>query len=470
MAGPNFQMVPMRLPVLFVGSLLALGIDRGAATPVPRVPFADGAVTGMVFDSLSLRPLARAMVQLVSRDDPSRFSRGVYTDSAGFFAILEVPAGNYRIGFQHPMLDSLSLEPVVREIVVGNTTTSGVRLATPSWATIRTAICGSRSGPGAVVLGTVRDPRTGAPVRDVSVQAEWTEFSVTRQGFARRVPHKSTTTGESGGYAFCGVPSPGLLAIVANRGADSTDQLEVRLPADELVRRDLFLRSSAAREGARSIVTGVVLTEEGGRPIPNAEVRIGDAPEQRVRTNAKGEFSIASAPMGTRMLQARAMGFVPNRVAVDVVPELGPLMLHLSTFKTFLDTVRVTGRRLNDSNMKGFEQRRLTGAGRYITAADIERRNPLEVTDMLKRVPGVMVDRGPTGTNIMVRGMFSGYCSPTIYVNGMTFWDMQAEELETFARPDEIAGIEIYNEVTVPPQFSRGMAGSRCGAILIWTK
>ena len=45
--------------------------------------------------------------------------------------------------------------------------------------------------------------------------------------------------------------------------------------------------------------------------------------------------------------------------------------------------------------------------------------------------------------------------------------EASSDEINSWANPDQIAGIEVYTR-GVPPQFERAMGG--CGSIVIWTK
>src|SRR5207237_5782187 len=76
------------------------------------------AVRGVVRDSIAGTPLAGAVVQLVAADNPARFGLTTISDSLGRFTLNDVPHGRYTIGFFHPMLDSLGIEPPLRELYV----------------------------------------------------------------------------------------------------------------------------------------------------------------------------------------------------------------------------------------------------------------------------------------------------------------------------------------------------------------
>src|SRR5690349_7243393 len=103
------------IPLYFLPALLPP--PSAAQTPSTH-PASAGAVSGVVRDSISREPLAGAVVQLVSADGVAREGKTVMSDSAGRFTIADVAEGRYALGFFHPMLDSLGLEPSLREVSV----------------------------------------------------------------------------------------------------------------------------------------------------------------------------------------------------------------------------------------------------------------------------------------------------------------------------------------------------------------
>lgn len=307
-----------------------------------RVPGA--VVSGIVRDSVSQTTLAGAMVQLVAADSLAREGRTTSTDSLGRYALADVPTGRYMLGFFHPMLDSLGLEPPLREVFVDDGRPVRADLCIPSPARLRAAICTESSTPltGAVVIGVVRDARGRTPMAGALVSGEWLELAFRREGLARRIPRLVVTTGESGRFAICHLPSAGMIALRAIRGGDSTDLIELQVPTHGLLRRDLYLalaRHPAPQDSTRAGVSaaatprelragdvrlsGTVVSADGGRPIAGAQVGIMNG--SRSRTNARGEFTLLDAPAGTRTLEVRALSFYPERRAVDVVEDGPPI-------------------------------------------------------------------------------------------------------------------------------------------------
>ena len=479
--------------------LFAVLASRPATAQVDTASRVSGAtVSGVVRDSIARRPLAGAVVQLVAADNLARFGRVTIADSLGRFTLGDVPEGRYTLGFFHPMLDSLGLEPVLRAVAVDGHQSVAADLGIPSAARLRRAICGrdSTAGSGlrAVVVGVVRDARDGAPAAGASVTGEWLELSFRPDGIVRRVPRLVATTRENGWFALCDVPNAGTMALRASRGRDSTGAIEIQVPAEGFARRELYVGLAPAASSGDSTpptearaasfhplspgdgrLSGSVVAAMGGQPLVGAGVSVAGGPQ--TRANERGDWTLVGVPTGTRMLEVRAIGYYPDRRAVHVVPAAAPVRVALSTFKAVLDTMKVRAYSLRATDIRSFQDRRRSGVGRYLTPQDIARLQPLETSDLFRRLPGVHMganDRALERT-IFVRGNTGDSCPAAIFLNGQHLNGISASDLDDWVHPNEIAGIEIYSGPGAPPEYqalsySTKLEASRCGSILVWTK
>ncbi|MEX0909213.1 MAG: carboxypeptidase-like regulatory domain-containing protein, partial [Gemmatimonadaceae bacterium] len=316
--------MPFRLLILVV----ALAARAGAQTPDTTGRAAGATVSGVVYDSMALRPLAGAAVQLVDAGNPAGGVRTEITDPLGSFAFSGVADGRYLLGFLHPVLDSLGVEPPVREIVVAGRRSVSADVAIPSPQRLLAAICGEQSvrDSGAVIFGVVRDAHSHQPLAGVGVTGAWQEFSMTRGGFSQRVQRVEATTTETGWFSLCDVPRPGTTTVLAGRNADSTALVEIQVAAEAVIRRDLYVGAARTatfadtlRRGDTASVTrrivqsgdgrlsGTVASIATGAPIPGAQVVLTDGPE--ATTNAEGEWTLVDLPLGTRTLEVRALGY-----------------------------------------------------------------------------------------------------------------------------------------------------------------
>lgn len=425
-------------------------------------------VSGTVIDSLSDRGLGGALVQIVA-DSNGAIPRTVIADSAGRYRIEAVNPGRYLVGFLHPLLDSLTLEPIIKRIDVIGDGLLHLDLALPSPQRLRAVFCGPRTtaNAGAAFVGVVRDPRNGQPVAAASVIADWIDIVIDRGGMGHRPSRLSTKTAANGWFALCGVPGPGVITVHAALGTDTTDFVDVAVPPAGFARRD-FSVTSAHAVGR---LTGRVVNDRGS-PINSAIVNVGGG--SRTRSGTDGEWVLENVRLGTRILEVRAIGFFPVRLAVDVVAGGAPVHVAMGTFEAVLDTLRIKASEIRGADEGGFAQRkRSLGMGKFLSEEDIRRRNPTETSDLLKAVSGVSATTG----EIKMRGAFgsafenaSGMCSPAVFLDGHYMSGqipISPTELDSWVRPNQIAGIEIYHDAP-PPQFQVALSG--CGSIVIWTK
>ncbi len=478
-------------------------------------------VSGVVRDSLSGGRLAGAQVQLISADTLTRFGQTVMSDSLGAFTFLDVPTGRFLLGFFHPKLDSLGIDAAPRVVTVTGDRSVRTDLALPSLSGVRALVCGAANAPGTggVLTGVVRDAAKREPIAGVVVRVEWMELSIGKGGVQRHTARHVVITNASGRYTLCDVPNPGTLALIASKGADSTDFVGASVSTDGVLRRELYL--GAARTVARAVsrgdsasrlsagaalnadsvaaplasvhvgdgtLRGQVMSADGTRPLAGVQVGMPNGPQ--TRTNARGEWTLPDAPMGTRTIEMRAVGFYPERQTVDVIDDVPPIVSTLATFKSVLDTMKVSAKFDRYSKLSGFRERSRSGMGTYLTATDVARREPLYTSDLFLRMPGVYLESGtgsdtqstfggggppatsanlmPSDRSLVMRGTFTHRCLPNIYLNDALLPNVTASDIDAFIRPQDILGVEVYTSTAAPAQFQQGLSG--CGSIVFWTK
>ena len=197
-----------------------------------------GTVRGVVFDSLRGAPMQGVRVFL------SGTSFAAVTDVDGAYEIASVPTGEYTVSFISSRLDSLLLDPQVRELMLGSGEVRDAAFAIPSAQTISRRLCGRDLADTLVaVFGIVRDT-SGALAKDIQVQVEWTDVVRAGAGGARK--HTITAearTGADGRYGLCGLPPETALTIAAGRKPGAVVVVKTRLVQHELRRLDLGLRA-----------------------------------------------------------------------------------------------------------------------------------------------------------------------------------------------------------------------------------
>jgi TonB family protein len=220
-------------------------------------------------------------------------------------------------------------------------------------------------------------------------------------------------------------------------------------------------------------VLGVVRSADG-TPLVGAEVVLtprlsapGVTMGRKTITDDSGTFRIPSIPEGAATIAVRRLGFKPATIETPV-PSTVPLAFALEPTAVQLSKVVVQDRRGRyEGPMANFNRRRDLGFGRFITRDDIEKRQALRTTDLLRTLPGVMVSPGRTGiSQIRLR---SNNCPPFIWLDGSPalagYLDVDAFD------PGTLAGIEVYNGVGTVPVELRGPRGEeRCGVIALWSR
>jgi hypothetical protein len=235
-------------------------------------------------------------------------------------------------------------------------------------------------------------------------------------------------------------------------------------------------------------ILGRVLEDKTGRPISSAEVALQDVdgyPLSRVVTDEGGNFEFFVRGASAVKIKAGRMGYkevttpklsFENRRLFHLEVRLDPDAILLAPL-VIVSASEVIQNAIQD----GFQQRLVNGLGHYITRDDVEARNPMLVTDLLRDVPGITLSGGSVGNRPSIRMVRASNrnCATQIWVDGMLInargistngslspMDFRIDDVVT---PASIEGIEVYRGLsTVPPEFLNRDAD--CGVIAIWTK
>ena len=440
-------------------------------------------VAGTVYDSVAATPLSGAEVQFVDSEYRAR-AYAAHTDSLGHFRMTDVRPGAYIVGFFHSALDALGISPPLRVVTVRAGAENVVTLAIPGGGRIMPIVCGVRPSSDSVgaMAGIVSHADTGIPIAGAKVVVTWTEIVIDKRGLVtehRRVPAQ---TAEDGSYRICGLPGADTVIASVESNSAKSGVIEVPIVLGGIVRRDFtlgdsatavsFLADSSVSAEVRSKTTvlrgsarlnGLVRGADG-KLVAGAKILVwGTGLETTSRSD--GTFTLTGLPSGTFSVEARLLGFEPERKAVDLASAV-PAVVDF----TFSDRVRQLSRVVvvgkasrGDRDIDDFVRRSRNGMGHYITAADPLLANAMEVTDALRMTPGVRVaPSGSFGHAILLRGG----CVPAVYVDGTEMVDGYTT-LDDVVPPQDVAGIEVYTGLgEAPPQY----LSNGCGVILVWSK
>lgn len=125
--------------------------------------------------------------------------------------------------------------------------------------------------------------------------------------------------------------------------------------------------------------------------------------------------------------------------------------------------------------MAGFHRRSERGMGRFITRREIERRDPVRLSDLVRLGPGTGTVPHADGSGRrhveISRAAFledTGVCRVRYWIDGVPLHGASRFELDELS-PRDVEGIEIYRGASeIPPRFNR--RGSQCGVIVVWTR
>lgn len=231
-----------------------------------------------------------------------------------------------------------------------------------------------------------------------------------------------------------------------------------------------------AQERTTASVYGHVLEHDRDDPI--AQVRVVLSPGGlEARTAATGRFALERIPSGRYEIRFERVGYL-TRIDSMTVGSGNPvdIIVRLATTPIELEPIEAVARSASLSRAGFYDRRDLGPQGTYFTRADIDRRRPAALTDLVRVAPAtIVIDGGPGRTLLRFSrqvGMgASGLpgCEPAVFLDGMLIQDQSSEpRLTNFNRvpPGAVEAIEVYVGANTPLQYRR----NPCGSVLIWTR
>ena len=226
----------------------------------------------------------------------------------------------------------------------------------------------------------------------------------------------------------------------------------------------LHPQTDNAQQSAAFSLSGLV-HDESNTPISSAELRVARKGEtaRLARSGPDGRFTFSGIQSGDVELSVRRMGYkaVTRNIQVNAASTSSPVDVLLRTVATEVSDVLVEG---EDTKLHEFYERRShNNFGKYFDGAEIMKRDPRLMSEILRTVPGASIGASTRiGNRVLLRG-----CKPTIWVNGMKAFGAEVDEV---ANPTDIAGMEVYlSWAGLPPQF-QDRENPGCGAIILWTR
>jgi hypothetical protein len=215
------------------------------------------------------------------------------------------------------------------------------------------------------------------------------------------------------------------------------------------------------------VITGTVKDEAGARVL-NVEIIVPKTGAS-VHTDSAGKFIIRGLAPGLFDLSVRRLSYTPMTLSLEVTAgDTTDVDVTLTTAAELLPTVQVKGKEEKKRQLDGFEQRRKQALGHFITREQIERRNPLMLSEMVRGVPGAQI----IPTNDAVGRMVLRFsrrinCPPTYFVDGQYLPNYNIDDMS----PRNVEGVELYDGFAgLPQEFAKQMGVQACGVVVIWTR
>ncbi|HWK89319.1 MAG TPA: TonB-dependent receptor [Longimicrobium sp.] len=229
-----------------------------------------------------------------------------------------------------------------------------------------------------------------------------------------------------------------------------------------------------ATPAAAQMLRGRLVEVGTGAPVAAGRVALMQDPRTALLwtvTDQQGRFELRAPAAGEYLVYAARVGFearLEGPVPVGL-SEPTEVEFRLERRSVALDPVSVSAERQNRPLAnRGFYERQRAGFGHFITADEIEVRNPDNVRELLRTVPGVSVDDGASGDDrLRMRGRTSATyaCPVKAYLDGIRVHVTALYGVP----PEHVEAMEVYRGPSeIPAQYAGAEAA--CGVILLWTK
>jgi len=218
-------------------------------------------------------------------------------------------------------------------------------------------------------------------------------------------------------------------------------------------------------------VRGTITTMDGV-PVGGATVRVV-SPRAAIsfvtESDQNGNVVFTKVPEGPGWMHAKRIGFRPDSIPVTISGDQPPLAtLSMTRIAVELSAVRVLGRRDLQGPMGAFFRRQQqNGGGHFFTAAELDRRNAMNMTDVFRNIPGMRIESNGPLNRVRMR---NSRCAPLVWLDGQPLFAGEVD-LDSFD-PRTFEGIEVYSgPASVPVEFQGNQRmSSSCGTIILWSK
>lgn len=223
-----------------------------------------------------------------------------------------------------------------------------------------------------------------------------------------------------------------------------------------------------AAPGPEGRIEGRV-TDAGGSSLADVAVSVVGGARRESVSNSEGRFTLTEIPAGAATVRLMRIGYATRTVRVHVRPD-APVRIDVVLSEEAIElaplTVSVAEPFLE---IQGFYRRAAGRNGRQYSREQLDDLEVVEVSDVVRSVPGVMARHDPQMASRVIatrpRGLRQGgtSCALTVFVDGIRALDPDINQVPS----DWLVGVEIYLGAEAPAEYR--ISGG-CGAVLLWTK
>ena len=230
----------------------------------------------------------------------------------------------------------------------------------------------------------------------------------------------------------------------------------------------LIVPAFLAAQASSAIVRGTVL-DASGIPIAGASVSIAGT-QAATATDEKGQFHLTVIASGPQKVVVRRLGFqvVSSDIAVVAGQPVRDLVIRMTAAPSLLNPVVVSATRgAYTGRLAGYYQRlERRSAGYFISRDEIDKKSYRNLSQLLKRIPGINAFPLKTGgSTVRIREQ---QCRPLVWLDGVP---MPAADVDLDAFPvSTLHGIEVYNGAFSTPQDFATSGSTTCGSIVLWSR
>lgn len=228
---------------------------------------------------------------------------------------------------------------------------------------------------------------------------------------------------------------------------------------------------------AAQFVEGSVIHATTEQPLAAVQIELRTAEDilaASVMTDSAGRFRAQTSRTGALTLTASLIGYQSVETVLDVtIGERVEVVVRMSEAAIPLDAIRVEARsRVSMGPLAGYydrvERHRLMGIGRVLTRDQIDARNAIDVTDLLRVMPRVRISTAfGRGGDVHFNGSRGG-CVPKVFLDGVLTNRYGPASVNEMVSPGNLEGIEVYQGLAQMTGEFYDVAG--CGVILMWTR